>query len=123
MFNMFATLVINCEEMSGRLTDHLANIIDTISYTETLSQENVDKFLQYYGGRDSCHQFKNDFFDISDYDKNDSLYLDSEDGARNQYLVLFSLQPAAEQSELCQQDEYLNYQNNKVIKMSCILKD
>jgi hypothetical protein len=70
--------------------------ISVISQADFLQNANIEKFLQYFDDKRCCNQFKSDFFDISDYQKNDTLYYDADESAHNQYFTMFIIKPKSD---------------------------
>jgi len=62
--------------------------------------------------------FRNDFFEIDDYDKNDALYYSLDENANNQFLVMFnvkSLEGSSPETDV--QEKWNQYLNGKIGKM------
>ncbi|CAI2362242.1 unnamed protein product [Moneuplotes crassus] len=96
MFNMIGTLITNCEKVTQALSDAIASYSEIITTNEVIKTENIDKFCDYFEDRDKLMQFKSDFFQIEDYDKNDTLYHDPDNLSHNQFLVILSIVPSSE---------------------------
>jgi hypothetical protein len=95
MFNMIGTLVTNCEKISNNLVNSLDYFITAISNSEVLQNENIEKFLDYFGSKTACDQFRSDFYEIDDKDKNDTLYFDVDEDSHNQYFVILTIKQAS----------------------------
>mmetsp|Transcript_670 Transcript_670/g.563 ORF Transcript_670/g.563 Transcript_670/m.563 type:complete len:352 (+) Transcript_670:2-1057(+) len=96
MFNMTATLITNCHQVTDQICSGINYFVNAISEYNTLQIENAEKFFQYFGDKECCVQFKKDFLQIDDYDKNDALYLDSGENVNNQYFVCLKIKQASE---------------------------
>ena len=88
-----------------------------ISNSEVIQNDNIEKFLEYFGDKNCCDQFKNDFFDIDDSQKNEALYFDCEEGAHNQFFVMLLIKPQSEDPKTaidkCWQDQV----NQKAVRI------
>jgi hypothetical protein len=58
MFNMIGTLMVNSEQVTNTLVNSFEYFISQI---DILQNENIEKFIQFFGDFNSCQQFKADF--------------------------------------------------------------
>ena len=100
-----------------RLKLHFREIVDKISEYNLLQDQNIDKLQQYFGSKECCHNFKNEFFEISDYEKNDTLYLNNEEDSNDQYFVLLTLVPVDEAQDEEVDCLWTSYTSKKASKM------
>ena len=116
-FNMIGTLITNCDAVTNNIWNSIQYFISLFSQSELIQNENVEKFADYFNDKNACIQFKNDFFEIDDTQKNDTLYFDSEESTNNQYFVqLFIKQKAIDQLKSVA-DKVDSYCSNKAMKM------
>ena len=116
-FNMIGTLAANCDQLSKIPYKYFEYFIEIYSETNILHNENVEKFVEYFGDQQACNNFRNDFLSIEDEQKNDTLYYDVDEDSNNQYLVLLFIKPVSEDSEQSVQDQFDKYYQGKVMKM------
>lgn len=117
MYNMIGTLIINCEKSSESLCNIIDGYISVISQSDALQNENIEKFTAYFNDKQCCDQFKDEFFDIDDFQKNDTLYTDASDNANNQYFVMLFIKCHSENPQEVVKSKWEKYQNDKINKM------
>uniref|UniRef100_A0A7S3NYP2 Uncharacterized protein n=1 Tax=Euplotes crassus TaxID=5936 RepID=A0A7S3NYP2_EUPCR len=113
MFNMIGTLITNAETCSDKLCSSLDYYIETISQTESLQNENVEKFIQYFGDKVCCNQFRIDFFEIEAPDKNYTLYNDISENANNQFFAILKITPKSASPDEVVEANYREYYCSK----------
>jgi hypothetical protein len=90
--DMVGTLVANYNSFSNELITKIKKVVKCVEESEYLDQENVDKFHEYFGTTDAIFNFRHDFLEISDSEKNDTLYYNIEEGIQNQYFGTIFIQ-------------------------------
>lgn len=117
MFNMVGTLIANSETCSQKLVDSLNYYIELISQSDVLQNENVEKFVQYFGDKDACDQFKVDFFEIEASEKNDTLYTDMREDASNQFFAMLLIKAKSEDPDKAVCEKHSEYFSSKAARI------
>ena len=115
--DIFATLAANISVKSDQILFQIERISEIISENEYIDGENINKYEEYYGSRDAFKNFKADFDEITDEEKNDALYIYPEEGTKNQFLVHLSLIPKSQNSNEVVNQRYIGYTQEKAVKM------
>ncbi|CAI2383785.1 unnamed protein product [Moneuplotes crassus] len=123
MFNMFGTLIINCDKVSTSLCDAIGFYQDIIN-EGIIDQNNSSKFEEYFHDIESCQQFKADFSEIVDYEKNDTLY---HEGTKdnNQYLVMLTIREEENKTENSidlKYSQYLHEDAQRILSTRTLIK-
>jgi hypothetical protein len=116
-FNMIGSYIANTESVSPKVIHEIKIFNDIFQECEYLEESNANKFNDYYGDMDAIAQFKNDFFDITDEERNDALYYDINDDAQNQYLVYLKINHVSEDPDQAVQKRYTEYVSNKKVQI------
>ena len=117
IFNMVGTLITDCDTATNNIWNSIQYIIKVFSQSELLENENIEKFIDYFNDRNACSQFKNDFFEIDDTQKNDTLYFDSSDNANNQYFVQLFIKQKSKDQKKAVLESVNNYKSTKAMRM------
>ena len=90
-----------------------------------LDDDNLNKFTEYFCTKDAVLQFKTDFLEIYDGEKNDTLYYDIHSEAKNQFFIHLTVQPISPnhgEVAIAKYEQYIQEKNVKIISMKRIAK-
>jgi len=105
------------DEIPKNILTQIENIASKISECDYIDEENFDKFIEYYGTKEAISNFRADFIEISDDEKNYSLYIDPHADSRNQFLVHLTLTQKDNNGDEISQKQYEEYISTKKIKI------
>jgi len=117
MFNMVSTLITNCPAISSNLMKQLKVLSNIISESEYIPMQNSAKFNDYFGSKTAIDNYRVDFFEISDEDKNDALYLNPDESVHNQYFVYFAVKPASGNKNEALRSSYDKFRDDKMVRI------
>lgn len=106
---MVGTLITNAPEFSKTLHTQINQFCNILSESEYIDEENLNKFLEYFGSKDAINNFKLDFYEISDEEKNDTLFYDIHDKVINQYFVHLTIIPENKSNQILIKTIYKKY--------------
>ena len=86
---MIGTLAANFTNYSFSMFNNIEKVINIFGESDYIEKENIDKLYEYFGTKEAISAFRYDFLEITDEEKNDTLYLDVREGAHNQFLGKF----------------------------------
>lgn len=117
-FNMIGTLMANIDTVSNQLITQVNEFYDLCVDSELLHPDNLNKFYEYFTTKDAVGQFKCDFLDITDEEKNDTLYYDVHADSNNQYFVNLKivLKDNANSNQIAL-GQYKRHTNSKTLKI------
>jgi hypothetical protein len=117
---MIATLLTNCTTVTSALVTQVKDFYDLSADAGYLEKDNLDKFYEFFYTKESIVQFKSDFLEISDQEKNDTLYFDIHEEASNQYFVHFTFKKKNVSSSEIVHQNYTKYTQDKKIKVMAL---
>ena len=114
---MVGTLITNAPEFSKTLLTQINKFCSLISESEYIDEENLNKFTEYFGSKKAIDNFKLDFYEISDEEKNDTLYYNIHDKVVNQYFIHLTIVPVSNSKITSIAKIFQNYCDMKMIKI------
>ena len=121
---MIGTLITN-SEVNKQFIQIAKQFYDLASDSEMLDYDNLNKFNDYFCTENAVLQFKADFVEIYDGDKNDTLYYDIHSEAKNQFFIHLTVEPISSnhgEVAITKYEQYIREKNIKTISMKRIAK-
>ena len=114
---MVATLITNSPEVTKTLLTQIKQFCNLLSESEFIDEDNLNKFLEYFGSKEAISNFKLDFYEISDEEKNDTLFYDIHEKTINQYFIHLTIVSLNQNKQAIVASSYQKYMDLKLIKI------